>query len=93
MLITRFIDEGLCINRQQFITVHALSENGVTLYMENRMDDSDEVITVLSDECLEIGEYGTMLYLHALDYATGNVTFRIEHDENVKIHREEGSMQ
>ena len=87
MLITRHIDESICINHQVCVTVHEIVGQKTVLYIEDVQTGESRVQAFSIAEELEISDYGTLLCPTRID--ENGVTFEIHHDPQVVVHRME----
>ena len=87
MLITRHIDESICINHQACVTVHDIAGQKVVLFIEDRHSGESRMQVMAANEELAITEYGTTLCPSTI--SESRVTFEIHHDPQVTVHRME----
>ena len=87
MLITRTIDQSICVNHQLTLTVQELTDERVMLFVENAVDGTEELVVLELHQEYQISEYGTRLWPDLIDVL--GVTFTIQHDPQVIVHRAE----
>jgi hypothetical protein len=94
MLISRQIDQSICINHQQLLTLHGVVEGRVMIYWEDLGTETSGFEHIDAEHAMNVGEYGTQVCLDSIDENLRIVTFDIQHDPQVVIHRAEaGTMQ